>query len=92
VPKAEVGELTGASETMIDAIYKDMLGSPNAMVDEIAESGRFEGRQIGYEEGASELTIKVAKALLAHGFSIETVQDVTELAKDEIELAYERPQ
>ena len=87
VSKADVGELTGASETMIEAIYQDMLGSLNAMVDEITESGRFEGRKIGYEEGASELTIKVAKALLAHGFSMEMVQDVTELTKEEIEIA-----
>ena len=49
------------------------------------EEGRAEGRKEGHAEGLTEGKQEIAKKLLAKGFDIETIAEITELTIEEIE-------
>lgn len=49
------------------------------------EEGRKEGRREGKIEGAKQKQIEIAKKLLKKGMKIEEIQEITELAKENIE-------
>ena len=61
--------------------YRDVKNS----IDTALEKGREEGREEGRAEGREQRNIEIAKKMLAAGMDIDTVINMTDLSKSEIE-------
>ena len=61
--------------------YRDVKNS----IDTALEKGREEGRAEAREEGKNLKVIQIAKKMLAAGMDIDTVINMTDLSKSEIE-------
>ena len=61
--------------------YRDVKNS----IDTALEKGREEGRAEGREEGKNLKAIQIAKKMLAAGMDIDTIINMTDLSKSEIE-------
>ena len=57
----------------------------NWFVEEIKKDGRNEGKIEGRNEGKIEEKIEVAKKLIKKGTDVDTIAEITELPKEEIE-------
>jgi len=51
----------------------------------VMDYAREEGRRRGIEKGRKEVKISVGKALKANGYTIDFIQEITNLSKEEIE-------
>lgn len=49
------------------------------------EQGRVQGVEEGLKQGREEAALRIAQGLLANGFSIEDVQQYTDLSEEQIE-------
>ena len=69
---------------------KDMIderrrqGELNAAIHSGIEQGIEQGREQGREEGARQKSIQIAVKLLAKGFSIQDISEVTGLSQEDI--------
>ena len=65
--------------------HMDDIMVQNDVLDTAKMEGRAEGRAEGLEEGVQKKALEVAKNLKSMGLSIQDIQRVTGLSKDEIE-------
>ena len=65
--------------------HMDDIMVQNDVLDTAKTEGRAEGRAEGLEEGVQKKALEVAKNLKSMGLSIQDIQRVTGLSKDEIE-------
>ena len=69
--------------------YRDVKNSIDTALEKGREEGRAEGRAEGREEGREEgknlKAIQIAKKMLAAGMDIDTIINMTDLSKSEIE-------
>ena len=69
--------------------YRDVKNSIDTALEKGREEGRAEGRAKGREEGREEgknlKAIQIAKKMLAAGMDIDTIINMTDLSKSEIE-------
>lgn len=65
--------------------YRDVKNSIDTALEKGREEGRVEGRAEGREEGKNLKAIQIAKKMLAAGMDIDTIINMTDLSKSEIE-------
>ena len=65
--------------------YRDVKNSIDTALEKGREEGRAEGREEGREEGKNLKAIQIAKKMLAAGMDIDTIINLTDLSKSEIE-------
>ena len=65
--------------------YRDVKNSIDTALEKGREEGRVEGREEGRAEGREQRNIEIAKKMLAAGMDIDTVINMTDLSKSEIE-------
>ena len=65
--------------------YRDVKNSIDTALEKGREEGRAEGREEGREEGKNLKAIQIAKKMLAAGMDIDTIINMTDLSKSEIE-------
>lgn len=65
--------------------YRDLKNSLDTKWEEGLETGREEGLKVGRGEGQKAEKIETAKRILAKGYPIEDVMDITSLTREEIE-------
>lgn len=65
--------------------YRDVKNSIDTALEKGREEGRVEGRAEGREEGKNLKAIQIAKKMLAAGMDIDTIINLTDLSKSEIE-------
>ena len=65
--------------------YRDVKNSIDTALEKGREEGRVEGRAEGRAEGREQRNIEIAKKMLAAGMDIDTVINMTDLSKSEIE-------
>ena len=65
--------------------YRDVKNSIDTALEKGREEGREKGREEGREEGKNLKAIQIAKKMLAAGMDIDTIINMTDLSKSEIE-------
>ena len=65
--------------------YRDVKNSIDTALEKGREEGRAEGREEGREEGKNLKAIQIAKKMLAAGMDMDTIINMTDLSKSEIE-------
>ena len=65
--------------------YRDVKNSIDTALEKGREEGRVEGRAEGREEGKNLKAIQIAKKMLTAGMDIDTIINMTDLSKSEIE-------
>ena len=65
--------------------YRDVKNSIDTALEKGREEGRVEGREEGRAEGREQRNIEIAKKMLAAGMDIDTIINMTDLSKSEIE-------
>ena len=65
--------------------YRDVKNSIDTALEKGREEGREKGREEGREEGKNLKAIQIAKKMLDAGMDIDTIINMTDLSKSEIE-------
>ena len=77
---SKIKKLRRIAELKEKAIRDEENGLRHAKEDGIAE-----GKKLGLEEGRKASKIEIARKLLARNMSMEEIQEITSLTKEEIE-------
>jgi predicted transposase/invertase (TIGR01784 family) len=69
----------------LDWLREKACRDAQALLEDAEERGREKGREEGREEGKRNAQLAIARKVLAENLSIETVQTITGLTREEIQ-------